>query len=126
MRNKLICPLTAGFAFALVFCISSVAQQTFYGYVTIEGGNLYLDKHTSSSSAPEVHWEGYNGSWLIGIDVHNPPEEQDFVPAAKIMYCQPNTTNCNPTQTGIYTQYTVHDLIYIHHGGTTPLRLVLV
>jgi hypothetical protein len=89
------------------------------GSVTIDNGNLYLNK-TVNSSGPEIHWEGYNGSWLIGIDVHNPPYEQDFVPAAKILYCQPNTSNCNPTPTSIYTEYSVHDLIYIHHGGTNP------
>jgi hypothetical protein len=118
--KKLICPATIGFAFALVFCVSSAAQQLFTDYVTVEG-NLYLNEQTTNLTAPEIHWEGYNGSWIIGIDVHNPPYEQDFVTAAKILYCQPgDISNCNPTKTGIYTQYKVEDLIYVHHGGTDP------
>jgi hypothetical protein len=120
MRKTLTCVATMGFAFALVFCVSSIAQNQFDGPVTIYNGNLHLNQCTSTKSAPEIHWEAYNGSWLTGIDVANPPYEQDFVSAAKIVYCIPNTTDCNPIPTSVYTKYTVQDLIYIHHGGTNP------
>lgn len=111
----------AELAVILMFGITLWAQQVFDGPVTTRNGNLYMTTEDSTCCAPEIHFQAIHGSWLMGIDVANPPQGQDFVPVAKIEYCKPSNPNdCNPFQTDTYTEYDVDDLIYVHNGGVDP------
>lgn len=71
----------------------------------VVGGDLFVNDGyvhiTHPNAAPELHFHGQFGSWLMGIDVANPPGKQDFVLAAKV----------DPASR------TVNDLLYVSHNG---------
>jgi len=113
--------LLSGVFVVLVFSVAALGQQVFDGSIVARNGNIFMQTDSSICCAPEIHFNALNGAWLMGIDVANGARAQDFVPVAKIKYCQPsNPSDCSPMQTGPYTQYRVDDLIYIHNGGANP------
>ena len=72
-------------------------------------GNLYMARAETSAVAPEIHFRGKVGSWLIGVDVANNLRGGDFVVAARndggivndIIYLNWNGGNPNPVTIGL-------------------------
>lgn len=74
---------------------------------TIVNGALVVRRRDSAANAPEVHFEGANGTWFMGIDVANQSN-----PAADFFIAKVTDNGQN-----------VGDTVYIAHNGTSPATM---
>ena len=64
----------------------------------IVDGAVKVRRRDDPANAPEIHFEGANGAWYVGIDVYNSPAADFFI--------------------GKKTSDGVGDFVYISHNGT--------